>query len=158
RDGNVTPDNYAVNTTFSANLRPPFVDDPTTLLPSLNDSDPNQPNYQPTIGDLLSANHISWKWYSGGWNDALAGNADPLFQWHHQAFAYFDNYAPGTQGQRSHLQDEQNFFDDLYGDNLPRVSFIKPLGPDNEHPGYADLLRGQQHVANIVNAVQNSSA
>jgi phospholipase C len=32
------------------------------------------------------------------------------------------------------------------------------LGPDNEHPGYTSLLRGQQHVADIVNAVQNSSA
>jgi phospholipase C len=88
----------------------------------------------------------------------LAGNADPLFQWHHQPFAYFDNYAPGTQGQRSHLQDETDFFNDLYGDNLPAVSFIKPLGPDNEHPGYTNLLQGQQHVANIVDAVQNSSA
>jgi phospholipase C len=39
---------------------------------------------------------------------------------------------------------------------LPAVTFIKPLGPDNEHPGYAALLRGQQHVADIVNAVQHS--
>ena len=39
---------------------------------------------------------------------------------------------------------------------LPAVSFIKPLGPDNEHPGYADLARGQQHVADLVDAVRNS--
>jgi phospholipase C len=158
QDGNVTPDNYAVNTIYSANLVPPFVTDPTTLLPSLNDSDPTRPNYMPTIGDRLSAKHISWKWYSGGWDDALAGKADPLFQWHHQPFAYFDNYGPGTQGRAAHLQDEQVFFADLYGDNLPALSFIKPLGPDNEHPGYTSLLQGQQHVAEIVQAVQNSSA
>jgi acid phosphatase len=36
------------------------------------------------------------------------------------------------------------------------VSFIKPLGPDNEHPGYASLMRGQQHVADIVAAVKTS--
>jgi hypothetical protein len=54
------------------------------------------------------------------------------------------------------LQDETNFFTDLAGNNLPAVSFIKPLGPDNEHPGYTDLLQGQQHVADIVHAVQNS--
>jgi phospholipase C len=158
RDGNVTPDGYAVNTTFSVNLVPPFVRDPTTLLPSLNDSNPSAPNYLPTLGDRLSQNHISWKWYSGGWNDALAGRADPLFQWHHQPYAYFDNYAPGTRGRAAHLQDEQNFFSDLDGDNLPAVSFIKPLGPDNEHPGYANLIRGQRHVADIVHAVQQSSA
>jgi phospholipase C len=158
KDGSVTPDDYAVNTTYSVNLVPPFVHDPTTLLPSLNDSNPARPNYLPTLGDRLSEQHISWKWYSGGWNDALGGRPDPLFQWHHQPYAYFDNYAAGTRGRAAHLQDEQEFFNDLYGDNLPTVSFIKPLGPDNEHPGYANLIRGQQHVADIVNAVQNSSA
>ena len=157
-DGSVTPDNYAVNTTYSVNLVPPFVRDPTTLLPSLNDNNPAGAHYIPTLGDRLSAQHVSWKWYSGGWNDALAGRADPLFQWHHQPYAYFNNFAPGTVGRAAHLQDEQEFFSDLNGDNLPAVSFIKPLGPDNEHPGYDNLIRGQQHVASIVQAVQNSSA
>src|SRR5262249_16128870 len=148
----ITPDNYAVNTTYSVNLVPPFVSDASTLLPSLNDSDPAKPYYTPTIGDRLSEKHIYWKWYSGGWEDALAVHADPLFQWHRQPFAYFDHYAPNTRGRAAHLQDEQEFFNDLYGDNLPAVSFIKPLGPDNEHPGYAALLQGQQHVADIVQA------
>jgi acid phosphatase len=158
KDGNVTPDDYAVNTIFSRNLVPDFVTDPfsTSLLPSINDSDPTQPNYQPTIGDRLSEKGVSWKWYAGGWNDALAGHADPLFQWHHQAFAYYDNYGPDTAGRAAHLQDEKNFFDDLKANRLPAVSFIKPLGPDNEHPGYADLVKGQQHVADLVAAVQNS--
>jgi len=131
----------------------------------------------PNIGDRLSARHVSWKWYSGGWDNALASSAsnpantgivltnppvDPLFQWHHQAFAFFDNYAPWRNGQRNpvsaaHLQDENNFFADLQNDTLPSVVFIKPLGPNNEHPGYADLLQGQQHVADLVNAVQQSS-
>ena len=39
---------------------------------------------------------------------------------------------------------------------LPTVSFIKPFGIDNEHPGYATLLRGQQHVAHLVDAVRKS--
>jgi phospholipase C len=155
-DGNITPDDHAVNTIFSANLVPPFVHDATQLLPSQNDSNPNAPNYIPTFGDRLSANGISWKWYSGGWNDALAGNANSLFQWHHQPYAYFDNYAPGTPGRAAHLQDETNFFMDASAGTLPAVSYIKPLGPDNEHPGYASLLQGQQHVMQIVNALQSS--
>src|SRR5262249_12305247 len=120
--------------------------------------DSTKPNYTPTIGDRLSEKRISWKWYSGGWDDALAGKADPLFQWHHQPFAYYDSYGPNTPGRAAHLQDEQEFFNDLYGDNLPAVSFIKPLGPDNEHPAYANPLQGQQHVADIVQAVKDSSA
>jgi len=119
---------------------------------------------------------VSWKWYSGGWDNALASTAsnpanngavppnapvDPLFQWHHQPFTYYDNYAPWKNGVRNpvsaaHLQDENNFFKDLQREHLPAVTFIKALGPDNEHPGYAGLLQGQQHVADLVKAVHES--
>jgi phospholipase C len=192
-DGNITPiggasfgdpghtydKNYAINTIFSPNLAPDFFGTNVSakLLPSLNDSDPSKPNYVQTIGDQLDTAGISWKWYAGGWDNALLGSpsnpanngmtpandpADPNFQWHHQPFAYYDNFAPWLpNGQRNqlsaaHLQDELNFFDDLATGNLPSVSFIKPVGPDNEHPGYASLLQGQQHVADIVHAIQNN--
>jgi acid phosphatase len=192
-DGNITPiggvsftvpgatfdKNYAVNTIFSANLVPTFSTvGSAALLPSLNDSDASDTTrpFIPTIGDRLSAKDISWKWYSGGWDDALASTAsnpanngvvpqnalvDPLFQWHHQPFAYYDNYAPFKNGARSpisaaHLQDENDFFLDLKTEQLPAVVFIKPLGPDNEHPGYAGLLQGQQHVADLMSAVKDS--
>jgi phospholipase C len=36
------------------------------------------------------------------------------------------------------------------------VSFYKPLGEFNEHPGYADVLSGDQHVAEIVNSIEHS--
>jgi acid phosphatase len=36
------------------------------------------------------------------------------------------------------------------------VVFIKPLGPNNEHPGYANLVTGQEHVVELVAAVQKS--
>jgi len=194
-DGNITPiggqsfavlgatfdKNYAVNTIYSANLVPTFVNLATSaasLLPSLNDSDPSDATrpYMPTIGDRLDAARVSWRWYSGGWDNALASTAsnpanngmvlnpaivDPLFQWHHQPFAYYDNYAPWRNGVRNpasaaHLQDENNFFRDLRSRRLPSVVFIKALGPDNEHPGYAGLLQGQQHVADLVSAVRKS--
>jgi phospholipase C len=35
------------------------------------------------------------------------------------------------------------------------VSFVKPLGPDNEHPGYTDIVTGEQHVLNLINAVRS---
>src|SRR5262249_30599807 len=137
--------------------------------PFLANGDPD-PTYTPTIGDQLDDAGLSWKWYSGGWNDALVGHADPLFQYHHRPFAYYSNFAPfnadGTPNAQNdsllnpdaHLQDETNFFQDLANGKLPAVSFIKPLGPDNEHPGYASLLQGQQHVADSVHAIQSSSA
>ncbi len=149
KDGQVTPDGYAVNTCYTVNVpHPASVTNTAQLLPQ-------QTN--PTIGDRLNDKNVSWKWYAGGWADALAGRAARLFQFHHQPFAYYKNYSDGTPAKAMHLQDEKDFFTDLAGDKLPAVSFIKPLGPDNEHPGYANLIRGQQHVADIVTAIQNSS-
>ena len=148
QDGFVTPDGYDVNTSYTVNMPHPASVAPAKLVP-------NQTN--PTIGDRMSSAGVSWKWYSGGWNNALAGNPDPLFQFHHQPFAYYANYADGTVAKANHLQDETNFTADLAGvDTLPQVSFIKPLGTSNEHPGYSALLAGQQHVAALVSAIQKS--
>ncbi len=207
---------YVVNTTRSINLggngenglpgngTTPLV----SLLPSQNDSNPANANgdtrpYIPNIGDLLSNNNVSWKWYSGGYNQMLtysgsnpvqttspsyaSVNASLQLQYHHQPFVYFDNYAPfdttdivptayvggfagtGTAGlsagqsgvtrarnSAAHVQDETNFFTDVQNNTLPAVVFIKPVGVNNEHPGYAALELGQQHVASIVQAVQNN--
>jgi acid phosphatase len=146
-DGAVTPDGYAVNTLFTVNAPHPASAAPGRLLP-------NQTN--PTIGDRLGTAHVSWKWYSGGWDAALAGNPDPDFQFHHQPFAYFANYADGTAAKAAHLQDEKRFFSDIADGTLPSVSFIKPIGEDNEHPGYSALFAGDQHVVQLVDAVQKS--
>jgi len=96
-------------------------------------------------------------WYSGGWNDAVAGHPDPLFQFHHQPFNYFAPYAEGARFRAEHLKDIEDLLAALRTGNPPAVAFVKPIGADNEHPGYADLLRGQQYVATLVKAVQDSA-
>jgi acid phosphatase len=113
------------------------------------------PQTYATIGDRLSDAGLSWAWYSGGWNDAVAGNPDPLFQFHHQPFAYFANYAPGAPG-RSHLRDESEFLAAAQSGKLPAVSFVKPIGAENEHPGYADVASGEQHAVDLIRAVRRS--
>ena len=109
----------------------------------------------PTIGDRLSAKGVSWNWYSGGWDAAEAGTPGPLFQYHHQPFNYFKDYAPGQPG-RAHLQDEKNFFAAAKAGELPAVSFVKPYGAENEHPGYASEPDGSDHLVNLVKAVMDS--
>ncbi len=148
KDGSVTPDGYVVNTNFTINSpHPANITDTTQLVPNQTD---------PTIGDRLSEKGIDWAWYSGGWNDAVAGHANSLFMYHHQPFAFFANYADGTPGRAAHLKDESDFMSAVTNKTLPAVSFIKPLGPDNEHPGYASLAQGQQHVVDLVNDIKNS--
>ena len=144
KDGAVTPDGFVVNTSFTVNVPHPATADPATLVPNQT---------MPTIGDRLSDKHISWAWYSGGWDSALAGKPDPLFQFHHQPFAYFTNFADGTQAKKDHLLDETQFIEAAKKGTLPSVSFVKPVGANNEHPGYADLLSGENHTLELINDV-----
>ncbi len=148
KDGQVTPDGYAIATSYTINTpHPASITDPSLLLPTQT---------MPTIGDRMSERGISWAWYSQGWRDAIAGHPDPQFKFHHQPFAYFANYRDGTPGRARHLRDEEDFLYDLAHDRLPAVSFVKPLGTYNEHPANADLMRGEEHTARLVRAVMNS--
>jgi len=147
QDAEVTPDGYVVNTIFSANGPYPAGTPLDALLP---------PQTAPTIGDRLGARGVSWAWYAGGWDDALAGRPAKLFQFHHQPFAYFANYGPGTPGRAAHLKDEAEFLRALSTGSLPAIAFIKPVGDYDQHPGYATVAASQRHVAELVKAVQDS--
>jgi len=95
-------------------------------------------------------------WYSGGWSNAIAGHPDRFFQFHHQPFAYFANYADGTAGRAQHLKDETEFTAAARAGKLPAVSFVKPVGELNEHPGYANVLSGEQHTMELLAALRSS--
>jgi phospholipase C len=145
-DGAVTPDGYVVNTAYSVNAPHPASAASDQLVPNQT---------FPTIGDRLSAKNVTWAWYAGGWNDALAGHPDPEFQFHHQPFVFFANYADGTQAKSDHLKDESDFIAAASAGNLPAVSFVKPIGENNEHPGYTDVITGENHTIDLINAVKN---
>ena len=143
----------------------------------------------PTIGDRLTAKNVDWAWYAGGWDNASGNTSGPgwtngagptcsdpnhdpgfkypkcpdnVFQYHHQPFVYFSNYAPGTPG-RAHLQDEQAFINLLADSkkagkcNLKPVSFVKPLGEQNEHPGYASTPHGEDHLVALLQFIEGIS-
>lgn len=145
KDGTVTPDGYAVNTINSVNLHPKKFD-PAFLVPSQTG---------PNIGDRLSDKGVSWAWYSGGWNNIMAGKPAPSFTYHHQPFAYFARYAEGTKGRAEHLKDETNFLEAAKKGTLPAVSFVKPIGLENEHPGASTVKGGESHAVDLINAVLN---
>lgn len=149
KDGAVTPDGYAVNT-----IQPSYqphsskITNPALLLP---------PQEGATIGDRLSERGISWAWYSGGWDAAVSGHPDPLFQFHHQPFAYFRQFGDGTAARREHLKDEAEMLAGIADNRLPAVAFWKPIGEENEHPGYANVSSGDRKVASVLEALQKSA-
>jgi phospholipase C len=164
-DGTLTPDFYSVNT-----MQPPY-------QPSANKPEPGgdpaladpanpatlPPQSEQTIGDLLSAKGIGWAWYGGAWQAALDGaNASPApnFQFHHQPFNYFAAMAPGTAARSEHLRDGGlngvEFIKAIDAGALPQVSFYKPQGNLNEHAGYAAVLAGDQHMADVIAHLEKS--
>ncbi len=147
KDGAVTPDGYAVNTLLAFHGPLPGKIDPARLLPVQT---------APTIGDRLDEKGIDWAWYSGGWDAAVAGKPGPLFQFHHQPFAYFERYALGSPGAKAHLKDEVDFVEGIEKATLPPVVFFKPSGEDNEHPGYASVLAGEYHTALLLRLIERS--
>jgi acid phosphatase len=163
-NGQLTPDFYAINT-----MQPPYQPsaNPPPAGGDSNLADPNKPNtlvpqHEPTIGDLLSQKGVTWAWYAGAWADALSGDraAPPTFQFHHQPFNFFANYAPGTPARADHLKDGgmsgTEFVKAIDAGALPQVTFYKPQGNLNEHAGYADVMSGDQHIADLVSHLEKS--
>jgi phospholipase C len=93
-------------------------------------------------------------------NPAFPFCPNKVFQFHHQPFNYFAAYAPGTAG-RTHLRDEQEFIDLAHASSqdckLNSVSFVKPVGLENEHPGYTSETKGSNHLVELLTAIQQSS-
>jgi len=145
------------------------------------------PQFGRTIGDELNAAGITWAWYSGGWSnangdigapgwtngngpscsdpDSIANPAFPYcphrqFQFHHNAFNYYAAFGPGTPG-RAHLRDEQEFIalanSSTANCKLNSVSFVKPIAPENEHPGYTSEDRGSDHLVSLLRAIESSA-
>jgi phospholipase C len=83
-----------------------------------------------------------------------------VFQFHHQPFNYFAAYAPGTPG-RAHLQDEVALQSLISASNkkcmLDSVSFDKPIGLENEHPGYTSESEGSNHLVSLLQSIEGSS-
>ncbi len=165
-NGQITPDFYAVNT-----MQPPYQPSSNKPAPESDPryADPEKPNTLPpqhdiTIGDLLSLKGVSWAWFSGAWQVALDGkNAKPVpnFQFHHQPFNYFAQFAPGTKARAEHLKDGGMngvaFIKAIDAGKLPQVTFYKPQGNLNQHPGYTDALSGDAHIADVIAHLQKSA-
>ena len=171
-DGNLTPKDqqgmfYAVNTMQplyqpsgnapAANGASQYADTAkATTLPAQNG---------PTIGDRLSAKGVSWAWYAGGWNAALAARSNiyngstPNFQPHHQPFNYYADFDPLTRqdNRQAHLKDfDAEFLQAAQAGKLPAVSFYKPQGNVNQHAGYASVADGDEHIAQVIARLQQS--
>ena len=174
KSGNLTPKNYLGDGTFRSvntmqppyqpSYNPPTPDDTAGLYATPAEPTTLPPQTLATIGNMLDQKQVAWTWYSGGWNAALADRTkvyEPTsgnFQAHHQPFNYYAFLDPKTHAaeRAAHLKDYTDLVADAQAGKLPPVAFYKPIGKDNEHPGYASLAEGDAHIADLVAKLQAS--
>jgi acid phosphatase len=98
-------------------------------------------------------------------NPAYPYCPDKNFQFHHQPFNYFAEFDPSTpagQANRAaHLKDEAEFIANTQASTnscmLKAVSFVKPVGSENEHPGYASEHVGSDHLVELLQDIEDSA-
>ena len=188
-NGNITPANYFGDGKFYAvnTMQPAY--EPSGNSPAKGGNalyaDPSKATTLPaqteqTIGDLLNAKHVSWKWYGGSWAAAVKEGAlddsarkviyksnklgistatEVDFQPHHQPFNYYTAFDPVTHAadRAAHLRDYNDLIRDAANGTLPSVSFYKPEGLYNQHEGNTDLDNGDARIADIVEKLHASS-
>ncbi len=134
------------------------------------------PQTAATIADRLDAKGVDWAWYAGAWRAAVAdgmqvpevkrsviyapyqARGTPNFQTHHQPFNYYASFDPAAHAdaRARHLKDYDDLVADVAAGRLPAVTFYKPQGNLNQHPGYANIEDADQHIADLVAKLQSS--
>jgi len=137
------------------NDSPGFLPDGTVDSSGIKSGGSIPPVNTRTIGEALNEKNISWAYYGGAYNAAIAfqhdpHNPSPLVQ---IGRAYcnicnFESYATAIMGdtaqRTAHIKDATDFFAAIDDETLPAVSFVKPDGLLDGHPASSklDLFEG----------------
>jgi phospholipase C len=107
-----------------------------------------------SIGDLLSAKNIPWKYYGGSYNVSGTGTPlDGLYCDICNPFEYQLNY-PAMRAD--HMRDVTDLFTDLKNGTLPAVSYVKPDGAMDGHPASSKFDLFEAFAKNIIELAQNN--
>jgi phospholipase C len=147
---------YMVN-----NDSPGFLPDGTVDTAGIASGGSVPPTNVRTVGEALNEKGISWAYYGGAYNAAVAFQHDPtstnpLVQIG-QAYCNicnFESYATkimGDPAQRAaHIKDATDFFAAIDNGTLPEVSYVKPDGLIDGHPASSKLDLFEGMVENVV--------
>jgi phospholipase C len=107
-----------------------------------------------SIGDLLSAKHIPWKYYGGSYNVSGTGTPlDGIYCNICNPFEYQVNY-PAMRAD--HMRDVTDLFNDLKNGTLPAVSYVKPDGAMDGHPASSKFNLFEEFSKNIIQLAQGN--
>jgi phospholipase C len=141
---------YMVN-----NDNPGFLPDGTIDTPGIAGGGSVPPTNVRTIGESLNEKQISWAYYGGAYNAAVALQHNPkttdptvLIGAAYCNICNFESYATAIMGdsaqRATHIKDTTDFFAAIGNNTLPAISFVKPDGLLDGHPASSklDLLEG----------------
>jgi phospholipase C len=105
-----------------------------------------------TIGNALSAKHISWGYFGEGYNNGqtnftYCGICDPM--------QYSSSIMTNPALRKNVNHGLSDFVSEAANGTLPAVTFLKP-GDDDGHPGYSTYYAYENFVARAVAAIQNN--
>jgi phospholipase C len=124
------------------------------------------PSSTPSIGDVLNAKSVSWKYYGDQWNNYVNdpyqlnyGTAGPTADEYCNIcnpFQYDTSIMSHPEQVAAHIQDSVNLYSDVANHTLPAVSIVKPSGYTDGHPSSSKLDLFEGFVKKIVDQVEAS--
>ena len=113
---------------------------------------PPQKTAYVTIGNELSAHHISWGYFGEGYNN---GNPTPNYCGICDPMQYSSSIMTNPALRANTQHDSNQFIADAAKGTLPAVSFLKP-GNDDGHPAYSTMAAFENFTARAIAAVQSN--
>ncbi len=147
------------------NYNPGYFGDGTNAYTDTNPSNyvfTIPPSSVRTIGDELIAKNISWAYFGDQFNLYLNDKYDlnpadeycNICNWAQYATSIMTNPTLRT----THLQDTAALYAGIASGNLPAVSYVKPSGLVDGHPGSSKLILFEGFVKKIVDGVKANPA
>jgi phospholipase C len=119
------------------------------------------PQSNPTIADVLFSHDVSWKYYSADRGDdpqRFATNVNGVPLLFHSYCGICDPLSGYTNTMTTtlatHLQNYGAFLDDVHGDKLPAVSFVRPFEALAGHPADSTADLYEMFLQDLINQVQ----
>jgi phospholipase C len=112
------------------------------------------------IGDLMSANNVSWVYYGDQWNEYLDDKYETkqgdeycnICNW----ASYSTSIMTNPSARKEHLKDTADLYSALASGELPSVSYVKPSGLVDGHPSSSKLILFEGFVKKVVDLLHNN--
>jgi phospholipase C len=113
------------------------------------------PTTQRSIGDVLTAHNITWKYYGGGFT-ADGDKTNPFNGSYCNICNPFEYEAIYPSLVADHMRDVTDLFRDIANDTLPSVTYVKPDGTLDGHPASSKWTLFEAFAENIIDQVQSN--